>query len=358
MTLFTDLLNFFRRERAWGLLFVLLLGLTALNLLWPQPPPAEKPSSQMLEELRVAEIKLRDEIRAAGGVQKFFAENPKLLLAFNTFSFLLGLALVFGLFLDFSWLTRSRWRDQLRATGPPEARHWGLATIFKATLLFMALAFGLGLLLSWLKSRFFPSLGANLLSLIHTTVSDLFVIGTIVYFLHRLGGNWRDLGFRGVRLWKDLKVGLAGYLAVLPVFFLVLIAVAFVAYFLSYEPPPHPLVEIFLEEEKRAPGIVVYSVFLACVAGPFLEEIFFRGFCYPAFKKRWGVFWALVLSASFFALIHQNLFAFWPIFVLGFGLGYLYEKRGTLVPSIVLHIVHNSVFITYFFLAKKVLTGG
>jgi membrane protease YdiL (CAAX protease family) len=44
--------------------------------------------------------------------------------------------------------------------------------------------------------------------------------------------------------------------------------------------------------------------------------------------------------------------------VLGLGLGYLYEKRGTLLPSIVLHIIHNGVFIAYFFLAKRLLTVG
>jgi len=64
------------------------------------------------------------------------------------------------------------------------------------------------------------------------------------------------------------------------------------------------------------------------------------------------------LSSAFFASSHQNIFAFLPIFVLGLGLGYLYEKRGTLVPSIVLHIVHNTIFISYFFLAKEVLAGG
>jgi len=123
---------------------------------------------------------------------------------------------------------------------------------------------------------------------------------------------------------------------------------------LSYEPPPHPLVEVFLAEE-RSPGTIAYSLFLACVAGPLFEEIFFRGFCYPAFKKRWGTGWALVLSAAFFSAIHQNLFAFLPVFILGLGLGYLYEKRGTLVPSIALHVIHNTVFIAYFFLAKEVL---
>ena len=63
----------------------------------------------------------------------------------------------------------------------------------------------------------------------------------------------------------------------------------------------------------------------------------------------------MFLSASFFALIHNNTFAFWPIFILGMGLVYLFEKRGSLIAPIVLHITHNIVFISYFFLAKRVI---
>jgi membrane protease YdiL (CAAX protease family) len=247
----------------------------------------------------------------------------------------------------------------LRVTeSPPEARTWSIASIFKTILLFILTSLGLSMILSLLKSRFFHGWDENLLILLHTTFSDLLMIGLVVHFVRRLGGRWQDLGFRKTQPWKDFWVGLTGYMAILPLFLMVLIVLMVVSQLLAYEPPPHPLVEIFLEEEKRSPWLVAYSIFLACVAGPVFEEVFFRGVCYPAFKKRWGVVWALVLSAAFFALIHQNTFAFWPIFILGVGLGYLYEKRGTLFPSIVLHVVHNSVFITYFFLAKAVLEGN
>ena len=61
------------------------------------------------------------------------------------------------------------------------------------------------------------------------------------------------------------------------------------------------------------------------------------------------------LSAAFFASIHHSGFVFWPIFVLGIALAYLYEKRRSLIASITLHVVHNTLFIAYFFLVKQML---
>jgi len=98
-----------------------------------------------------------------------------------------------------------------------------------------------------------------------------------------------------------------------------------------------------------------FSLILACVVGPAIEEVFFRGFFYPALKKYVGTGWAMTLSSALFAGVHENVFSFVPIFLLGFVLCYLYEKRRTVLPCISLHIVHNSVFILYFFLMKNIL---
>ncbi|TMR69787.1 CPBP family intramembrane glutamic endopeptidase, partial [Streptococcus pseudopneumoniae] len=144
-------------------------------------------------------------------------------------------------------------------------------------------------------------------------------------------------------------------------FFGTLICLILLAEILTYEPEPHPLVGIFLEEEKRSQWLVFYPIFLAAILGPFCEEIFFRGFCYPIFRKKWGVGWGMVLSSLLFALIHYNDFAFLPIFILGMGLAFIYEKRKCLIASITLHVVHNSLFIAYFFTAKQLLfyeSGG
>jgi uncharacterized protein len=110
-----------------------------------------------------------------------------------------------------------------------------------------------------------------------------------------------------------------------------------------------------MEEGKRSPWLIGYSLLLACLIGPVVEELFFRGFLYPAIRKKIGMEWAAFASALLFALIHENSFAFLPIFVLGIALCYLYEKRKSLIACMSFHILHNSAFLFYFFLMKKVL---
>jgi len=102
--------------------------------------------------------------------------------------------------------------------------------------------------------------------------------------------------------------------------------------------------------------LIVYSLFLAGVMGPVVEEIFFRGFFYRIIREKWGVLWGMIVTSAAFALIHQNQFAFLPIFILGMALAYLYEKRDNFVAPITLHVVHNCLFLGYFFIAKQIIS--
>lgn len=356
MKFLRDTFRFFLRQPKWGFFFAALLVLLTLLYFRSEKSEWKNRPHEALQKFQQAENRLKEEIQATGGVGNFLKERPSLLWAFRILSVLLVGIVLAGLALDLRWLTNRQWRSRIQGSNaPPEERTWGLEALFKTILLFMVGSLGLSLLLALVKFFFSNRTDSNFFILFHTTLSDLWCVALVVYFIRRFGGSWRDLGFKGVRIWKDFWTGVVGYVAVIPLFLLTLLVLVVVIQIFGVEPPPHPLVEIFLEEE-RSPVLIGYSIFLACVVGPFFEEIFFRGFCYPAFKKRWGTGWALVLSAAFFSAIHQNLFAFLPVFVLGLCLGYLYEKRGNLVPSIALHIVHNSVFILYFFLAKQVLT--
>lgn len=358
MTLFSNMFHFIRREGLWILLFIFLVGIYTFVSSRPERIKEKNSSNYLVDDLRQAETQLKEKIEKTGGVQNFLSKRPKLLKLFTIFSAIVIVIFILGLAIEFAWIFRPSWKAKI-ASGlpPPLATSWGIGAVTKTILLFVLASLGLSVFLAFLKSAFFKGVSSNFFVLLHTTLSDLICIAIVVGFIRRGGGHWKDLGFRGIRWVKDFFIGLAGYAAIVPIFFMALFLLVVLAQLFHYEPPPHPLVEVFLEEE-RSPWLIGYSLFLACVLGPVLEEIFFRGFCYPAFKKKWGVKWALVLSAGFFSLIHQNAFAFLPVFILGFALGYLYEKRGTLIPSIILHVIHNSIFISYFFLAKAVLMGN
>jgi len=77
------------------------------------------------------------------------------------------------------------------------------------------------------------------------------------------------------------------------------------------------------------------------ILAPIAEEVFFRGFLYPALR-RWARPWpAILLSAGFFALAHVDWRVIPPIFALGMVLAWVVEKRRSLAPAIVGHMCFN-----------------
>jgi len=193
----------------------------------------------------------------------------------------------------------------------------------------------------------------TLCSIISTTVLDISAIGIIFYFvLVRHKQKLLALGLSGKNFLKNVICGIAGYVAIVPILVLVLLTIVWIISILKYEPPPQPVLEMFVEEEKTP--ILVYLTIFVAILGPIAEEIFFRGFVYSAIKKRMGLVWAVLLSSVLFAGLHAHLVGFFPIVVLGILLAYLYEKSGSLIPSITVHVIHNSAMIFLVFLMKEV----
>ncbi len=92
-------------------------------------------------------------------------------------------------------------------------------------------------------------------------------------------------------------------------------------------------------------GQIAWLLLLVCVVVPIGEEIFFRGFVYGALRARLRVSVAVGLSALLFALVHTEVFHFFPIFVLGLILATLYERTHTLLPGMLVHGVNNVVAV-------------
>lgn len=89
---------------------------------------------------------------------------------------------------------------------------------------------------------------------------------------------------------------------------------------------------------------LVWILLLVCAVVPAGEELFFRGFVYGTLR-RWGRVLATLLSAFFFAAVHQQVVHFLPIFLLGILLALLYERSGSLLPPVLVHGVNNVVAI-------------
>ena len=100
-----------------------------------------------------------------------------------------------------------------------------------------------------------------------------------------------------------------------------------------------------LGADDSTTALVAVAV-LVCVAAPIAEEIFFRGFCFTAFRRWIGVAGGAILSGVIFGAIHagsSDVVFLVPLAVFGVVLALLYHRTGSLLPCIVLHALNNSL---------------
>jgi membrane protease YdiL (CAAX protease family) len=85
--------------------------------------------------------------------------------------------------------------------------------------------------------------------------------------------------------------------------------------------------------------------FLVAIVAPIAEEIFFRGFLFPALWRWRGWIFGAVASGLVFGLVHATgtpIVFLVPLSVLGFLLCALYKYTGSLLPGMGVHAFNNS----------------
>lgn len=93
-------------------------------------------------------------------------------------------------------------------------------------------------------------------------------------------------------------------------------------------------------------GEIVLFYLVAGIIGPVAEEILFRGIIY-GFFRRWGVLMALIMSSVIFVLAHSTLSGIpVPQIVGGIVFAIAYEKEGSLIVPITIHILGNMAIFT------------
>jgi len=99
------------------------------------------------------------------------------------------------------------------------------------------------------------------------------------------------------------------------------------------------------EDIAESFGSVPVQVLLIVVAAPISEEICFRGMLYGGLRERWPRIAAALFAGLIFGALHAltGLSAVPPLIAFGFVLCLLYEKTGSIVPGIILHMLNNSV---------------
>jgi membrane protease YdiL (CAAX protease family) len=98
------------------------------------------------------------------------------------------------------------------------------------------------------------------------------------------------------------------------------------------------------EDIAEAFGAVPVQILLVVIAASVSEEVCFRGMLFGGLRERMPRLAAALLSAVVFGALHAvtGLSAVPPLIAFGFILALLYEKTGSIVPGIVLHMLNNS----------------
>ncbi|MBL7084500.1 MAG: CPBP family intramembrane metalloprotease [Candidatus Omnitrophica bacterium] len=284
------------------------------------------------------------------------AEKPRVFILVNFLC--LGTLLVFGLglFLDIRILMlRFRKRKILQAHGRHLRVRWGIWDIFKLAIIFIFLGYILHIIEAQVL-LFFPSQEGikSFVPLLNTGIMDLLLLGFIIYFVKiNYGQGLAALGLKIKHAVRNIFLAVLSYIAFLPILaFLLLLLVMFAGMF-DYQPSRQVLFNLFLQQ--KSVWFLIYLTIMVVILGPIVEEIFFRGFAYNAIKKKWGRRSAMALTAVVFAGLHGSLIGFLPIMGLGLLLAYVYEKTGSLISSITIHILHNSLMVSLLFMVRYVL---
>ena len=177
-------------------------------------------------------------------------------------------------------------------------------------------------------------------TIIATFLQGLIFIGTAVMFASfTRKPKPEHFGLRPTRFWPA-----AGWAALGMLTFYALVGV----YSLIVQPDAEQTVAQDLGADQGTFGMIAAGFMVICVA-PFAEEFFFRGFFYRALRSRWSPLAAALIDGLLFGVIHYDfsgadaLLILPPLGVLGFIFCLVYERTGSIYPTIAMHALNNAI---------------
>jgi membrane protease YdiL (CAAX protease family) len=148
---------------------------------------------------------------------------------------------------------------------------------------------------------------------------------------------------------KEKIGGLKMFLAIWPLTIIVYNAINLICVLImgdDFQMPKHDYLSALRDEPSA--WVLIAIFFSAVYVAPVTEEIIFRGFLQTFLHKLTPSRWLAIFTTSvLFAMIHGgDMLLHWPtLVVLSMGLGYAYEKTGSLMYPIAIHAAFNFVNI-------------
>jgi len=116
-------------------------------------------------------------------------------------------------------------------------------------------------------------------------------------------------------------------------------------------PTPEYIIDLNnLLQPESILGFFLLFIAVAIIA-PLGEELLFRGFLQQFLEIYWkDITRAILLTSLFFSFIHLNPFWFIQIYILGILLGFLSWKTNSVIPSLILHSLNNTIALILSFI--------
>ena len=219
----------------------------------------------------------------------------------------------------------------------------GLISVVFLVAILTGIYFGTSKLISVLNGKQLLNLNIsnidNLTFSIFYGVQVLLMLGVVWFFaIYWRRSGLRDLGFRYYSIAKTIWYT---FLSLILIFLVSFIYVIILQKVFGIEAPGSKIDELVRSGNVSGTILIVVTAVIA----PLCEEVYFRGFLYPAFRKSFGVVIGIFLSSVVFAAAHLDLFSFFPIMVIGWILAFMYEKTKSIFPVIFLHSIYNLTLI-------------
>ena len=224
-----------------------------------------------------------------------------------------------------------------RSTSPNgSTRTFGLPeAVLAAALIFL-------LLLNISASFSNRSVQLNARNLLENLLFTVALVLFVAVFLRLRGLDLSSLGgFFRITFLRALSTGTVLILAAYP---LISIADAITQRVFGSGSSKQSIVELFSGSRtiEQRMMIIVFAVVIA----PMAEEFLFRFFLYGVLKRYFGRFLGVTVNALLFAAAHTHLPSFAPLFVLGSCFTIAYEWSGSILVSMTMHALFNSLSLT------------
>ncbi|MDQ6622335.1 MAG: CPBP family intramembrane metalloprotease [Verrucomicrobiota bacterium] len=145
-------------------------------------------------------------------------------------------------------------------------------------------------------------------------------------------------GFGKLPFWRSLTTAVILLFAAYP---LIILADLITQRFLGGASSKQTIVELFSGSQSLAQRVII--IVLAVAIAPLVEEFLFRFFIYGVLRRYFGRVVGLLCNAALFAAVHAHVPSAAPLFVLGVCFTIAYEWSGSIVVTMTMHSLFNSM---------------